>query len=133
MISSSLLVLSSLLPAFSFPSPAADPAACPLSKRAAAPYTSQFPYGGATLNGLPGSQTGGFLVPATGDTAHEFQNPPSGAQRGPCPGLNVLANYGFISRDGITTFDELVAAQQNVSVRCPRIVNRYSQSSLTGV
>lgn len=30
------------------------------------------------------------------------------------PGLNTAANHGFISRDGITTFDELVAAQQNI-------------------
>lgn len=30
------------------------------------------------------------------------------------PGLNVMANYGFISRDGVSSFDELVAAQQNM-------------------
>ena len=86
-----------------------------LSRRAAAPPTAQFPYGGAKIDGLPGSQKGGFQVPAPGDTAHEFQPPPAGAMRGPCPGLNTMANHGFISRDGITTFDELVAAQQNVS------------------
>jgi hypothetical protein len=28
----------------------------------------------------------------------DFEN---GAQRGPCPGLNALANHGYIPRDGI--------------------------------
>lgn len=31
-----------------------------------------------------------------------------------CPGLNTAANHGFLARDGITTFNELVDAQQNV-------------------
>lgn len=35
-------------------------------------------------------------------------------QNSPCPGLNAAANHGFLARDGITTFDELVAAQQNM-------------------
>jgi hypothetical protein len=30
------------------------------------------------------------------------------------PGLNTAANHGFISRDGLTTLDELIAAQQNL-------------------
>jgi len=56
----------------------------------------------------------GVHVPAPGDTEHYYQDPPPGAQRGPCPGLNTLANHGFLSRDGITTYTELVAALQNV-------------------
>lgn len=34
---------------------------------------------------------------------HSFQPPDfdKGDQRGPCPGLNALANHGYISRDGI--------------------------------
>jgi hypothetical protein len=28
--------------------------------------------------------------------------------------LNAAANHGFIARSGLTTFDEIVAAQQNV-------------------
>jgi hypothetical protein len=35
-------------------------------------------------------------------------------QRGPCPGLNVAANHNFLAHDGITTFNELVDAQQNL-------------------
>ena len=31
-----------------------------------------------------------------------------------CPGLNVAANHGFLARDGVTTFNELVDAQQNI-------------------
>jgi hypothetical protein len=56
-----------------------------IGRRAAAPYTPQFPYEGAQIDGLPGSQVGGILVPADGDTAHEYQDPPAGGQRGPCP------------------------------------------------
>jgi hypothetical protein len=34
---------------------------------------------------------------------HEFQPPnfDRGDQRGPCPGLNALANHGYLPRDGI--------------------------------
>jgi hypothetical protein len=31
-----------------------------------------------------------------------------------CPGLNTAANHNFLAHDGITTYDELVDAQQNV-------------------
>ena len=75
---------------------------------------SKYPYGGAKINGLPGSQIGNVQVPAPGDVDHQYQDPPAGAFRGPCPGLNAAANHGFLSRDGIVTFNELVAAQQNV-------------------
>jgi hypothetical protein len=35
--------------------------------------------------------------------AHAFQPPnfAQGDQRGPCPGLNALANHGYIPRNGI--------------------------------
>lgn len=35
-------------------------------------------------------------------------------RRGPCPALNALANHGYISRDGVTNMDEVVAAAQDV-------------------
>ena len=41
---------------------------------------------------------------------HAFQAPKSTDQRGPCPGLNALANHGYISRTGVTSFAELVTA-----------------------
>ncbi|EDU46685.1 oxidase [Pyrenophora tritici-repentis] len=45
---------------------------------------------------------------------HAFQPPRDTDKRGPCPGLNVLANHGFISRDGITSFAEVVTAVNQV-------------------
>lgn len=41
---------------------------------------------------------------------HAFQAPKSTDQRGPCPGLNALANHGYISHTGITSFAEVVTA-----------------------
>ena len=58
----------------------------------AAPYNASYPYTGAQ-NGLPGTGTGGILVPAAGDTAHAFEAPGPNDIRGPCPGLNTAANH----------------------------------------
>ncbi|KAM0798766.1 Chloroperoxidase [Usnea florida] len=79
----------------------------------AAPITSDFPYAGA-IDGLPSTRPGNFQVPANGDTAHQFVPPGPNDIRGPCPGLNTAANHNFISHDGVTTFSELVDAQQNI-------------------
>ena len=89
--------------------------ACPFNSnhQGAAPYNSKFPYTGAK-NGLPGTGIGGIKVPATGDTAHAFEAPGPNDIRGPCPGLNTAANHHFISHDGITNFNELLDAQQNL-------------------
>ncbi|EMD60093.1 hypothetical protein GGP41_009491 [Bipolaris sorokiniana] len=81
--------------------------------KGAAPYTEPYTYTGAK-NGAPGNQRGGIKVPADGDTAHAYTPPGPNDIRGPCPGLNALANHNFISHDGITNFQELVDAQQNV-------------------
>lgn len=35
------------------------------------------------------------------DEAHPWQAPGPGDQRGPCPGLNTLANHGYIPRNGL--------------------------------
>ncbi|PPJ52508.1 hypothetical protein CBER1_10348 [Cercospora berteroae] len=76
--------------------------------------TEDFPYLGAK-NGSPGTGKGGIQVPAPGDVAHVFKEPnPQTDIRGPCPALNALANHGFIAHDGITTYKELMDAQQNV-------------------
>ncbi|KAL4967790.1 peroxidase family protein [Aspergillus stella-maris] len=47
---------------------------------------------------------------------HAFHPPDfdSGDQRGPCPGLNALANHGYIPRSGVTTFTEAIAAANKV-------------------
>jgi hypothetical protein len=76
------------------------------------------------INGQAGSTTGGIQVPAPGDTLHQFIAPNYTVDiRGPCPGLNVLANHGFLARDGITTYNELVDAQQNVYNTGPALAN----------
>ncbi|KAL0936074.1 oxidase [Colletotrichum truncatum] len=41
----------------------------------------------------------------------DFEN---GAQRGPCPGLNALANHGYINRKGVTSLVEVTAAINTV-------------------
>ena len=111
-----------------------DQASCPFNPnhKGAAPFDPRWPYTGAQ-KGLPGSQIGGIKVPADGDTAHAFDPPTAQDIRGPCPGLNAAANHHvrcqyslasiecqssppdqFLSHDGITNFNELVDAQQNV-------------------
>ncbi|KIS72423.1 uncharacterized protein UMAG_00822 [Mycosarcoma maydis] len=41
------------------------------------------------------------LLPPGEDKYHPWQAPPRGAKRGPCPGLNTIANHGYIPRNGI--------------------------------
>lgn len=88
---------------------------CPFNAnhKPAAAYSSKYPYTGAK-NGAPGTGVGGIKVPADGDTAHAFVAPGPNDIRGPCPGLNAAANHNFLAHDGITTFTELVDAQQNM-------------------
>ena len=110
-------------------------ATCPFNAnhKPANPITTKYPYNGA-INGKPGKGKGGYLVPAKvslnfgvmfcshadvyqprkGDTAHQFVAPGPNDIRGPCPGLNTAANHNFLAHDGITTFNELVDAQQNL-------------------
>ena len=44
---------------------------------------------------------------------HTLTEPPFNSPSS-CPGLNVAANHNFLAHDGITTYNELVDAQQNV-------------------
>ncbi|KAK2000999.1 oxidase [Colletotrichum falcatum] len=48
--------------------------------------------------------------------SHRFIPPDfeKGDQRGPCPGLNALANHGYISRDGVTGIAEVTGAVNRV-------------------
>ncbi|KAF7971577.1 hypothetical protein HWV62_20830 [Athelia sp. TMB] len=48
------------------------------------------------------------------DEQHSFQTPGPTDQRGGCPGLNIMANYGYISHTGVTTATELLWAQQEM-------------------
>ncbi|TFK18472.1 Cloroperoxidase [Coprinopsis marcescibilis] len=44
------------------------------------------------------------------DPAHPFLAPVPGDQRGPCPGLNTLANHGYIPRDGVASPSQIISA-----------------------
>ncbi|KAJ4294179.1 hypothetical protein N0V90_007869 [Kalmusia sp. IMI 367209] len=92
-----------------------SPRDCPFNPdhKNAAPITDEYPYNGAK-NGVAGKGVGGYQVPDPGDTAHAFEEPGPNDIRGPCPGLNTAANHHFLAHDGITTFNELVDAQQNI-------------------
>lgn len=48
------------------------------------------------------------LVDVTGDYA--FVAPGDGDQRGPCPGLNALANHGYLPHNGIATIEQFIQA-----------------------
>lgn len=51
-------------------------------------------------------------VSVTGD--HRFIAPTKNDFRGPCPGLNAMANHGYISRNGYTNIAEIVSGGQAV-------------------
>ncbi|KAL9935783.1 hypothetical protein V8E36_005360 [Tilletia maclaganii] len=44
------------------------------------------------------------------DSAHPYRKPRSSDIRGPCPGLNTLANHGYLNRTGIVTPQDIVTA-----------------------
>ncbi|THV43716.1 hypothetical protein BGAL_1034g00010 [Botrytis galanthina] len=92
-----------------------DTTSCPFNANHidAPGISDSYPYNGAK-NGLAGKGKGGYQVPAPGDTDHQFIAPKSTDIRGPCPVLNAAANHNFLARDGITTYNELVDAQQNL-------------------
>ncbi|KAG8684815.1 hypothetical protein FRC09_015129 [Ceratobasidium sp. 395] len=45
---------------------------------------------------------------------HAFQPPNPGDLRGPCPGLNALANHGYLPRSGLVTFNQAIQACNSV-------------------
>ncbi|KAJ6526495.1 hypothetical protein DFH09DRAFT_1371651 [Mycena vulgaris] len=45
---------------------------------------------------------------------HQFIQAGPNDHRGPCPGLNSLANHGFISRSGVDTFLNIIKASNQV-------------------
>jgi hypothetical protein len=51
-------------------------------------------------------------IDVTGD--HEFRAPLSTDQRGPCPGLNAMANHGYIARSGVVSLIDAVAGVHQV-------------------
>ncbi|KAK5163810.1 uncharacterized protein LTR77_010484 [Saxophila tyrrhenica] len=65
----------------------------------------------STLNALGPLDTS---KPINVHGVHAFHPPTETDQRGPCPGLNALANHGYISRDGIVSLLEVVPAINRV-------------------
>lgn len=62
----------------------------------------------------PTPQTYGLkAIPGT-DADHKYIAPGPNDRRGVCVALNTMANHGYISRDGITTWAEAANAIQNV-------------------
>ncbi|KAM0714459.1 hypothetical protein Q7P37_010246 [Cladosporium fusiforme] len=45
---------------------------------------------------------------------HAFKAPSSTDERGPCPGLNALANHGYINRNGVTSLVDAVVGMHHV-------------------
>jgi hypothetical protein len=64
-----------------------------------------------TINGLLGS-VAAAVDPNNKrpEPGYEFQAPKSSDSRGPCPGLNLLANYGYLPRDGHVNFGQVLEA-----------------------
>lgn len=60
---------------------------------------------------LPSNITGLKKFP---EAAYPYQDPKPSDQRGPCPGMNTLANHGYINRNGITTVAQTVVAAARV-------------------
>ncbi|MCJ1449873.1 hypothetical protein MMC28_000201 [Mycoblastus sanguinarius] len=87
--------------------------------------TLDLPNGGGLLNGLlqpltgelsnielPTPQPQGLAAIPGDDPDHQFQAPGPTDVRGICPTLNTLANHGYLSRNGITTFAQAANAVQ---------------------
>ncbi|KJA24696.1 hypothetical protein HYPSUDRAFT_161601 [Hypholoma sublateritium FD-334 SS-4] len=64
-----------------------------------------------TLEKPPG-QMKNTLTKLVNDPAHPWIAPAPDDQRDPCPGLNTLANHGYLPRDGIATPAQIVNAVQ---------------------
>ncbi|KAH8806895.1 Chloroperoxidase [Flagelloscypha sp. PMI_526] len=70
---------------------------------------SAFAFPGGKLIQAPPKQayTGIKQIP---DKKHPYKAPGPNDLRGPCPGLNTLANHGYLPRNGIATFEDIVNA-----------------------
>lgn len=49
------------------------------------------------------------------EPGYDYQEPGPNDSRGPCPGLNLLANHGYLPRDGYVNFGQVVNATACVS------------------
>lgn len=49
------------------------------------------------------------------EAGYTFQAPGPSDSRGPCPGLNLLANYGYLPRNGYVNLGQVIAATSQVT------------------
>lgn len=49
------------------------------------------------------------------EAGYTFQAPGPSDSRGPCPGLNLLANYGYLPRNGYVNLGQVIAATAYVT------------------
>ncbi|KDQ53210.1 hypothetical protein JAAARDRAFT_210155 [Jaapia argillacea MUCL 33604] len=57
----------------------------------------------------PLANAGSILIP---DAAHPYIPPGPLDQRGPCPGLNTMANHGYLPRNGIVSSADIINGAQ---------------------
>jgi hypothetical protein len=67
---------------------------------------------GDTVSGLLNSVKAAIVVKSNlrPEPGFEFQAPGPGDSRGPCPGLNLLANYGYLPRNGYVNQGQVLEA-----------------------
>ncbi|TIC90402.1 Aromatic peroxygenase [Colletotrichum higginsianum] len=65
-----------------------------------------------TISGLLGAVAQGTLNPndKRPEPGFEFKAPGPGDSRGPCPGLNLLANHGYLPHDGHVNLGQVIEA-----------------------
>lgn len=65
------------------------------------------------VNGIvPGFDAKAQRIDVSGD--HAFLPPGHGDLRGPCPGLNALANHNYLPHNGVATIDQFISATNSV-------------------
>ncbi|KAJ3509945.1 heme-thiolate peroxidase [Coprinellus aureogranulatus] len=73
---------------------------------------------------LPGTPPGPLEFSGTKliyDEAHPFVAPGNEDMRGPCPGLNTLANHGYLPHNGVATPAQIINAVQEGKYFDPRV------------
>ncbi|CDR99238.1 hypothetical protein, partial [Sporisorium scitamineum] len=80
-----------------------------------------------------GIRRDGGLMPPAEDSAHPWQAPAKGAKRGPCPGLNTIANHGYIPRNGIVNPVELLVGTFNGLNLSPDLAGILAAISFVGM
>ncbi|GME36764.1 Chloroperoxidase [Neofusicoccum parvum] len=76
-------------------------------------YAAQTSHKEKRINGIsPGFNAEAQRIDVSGE--HAFVAPGSGDIRGPCPGLNALANHNFIPHNGVATITQFVEATNSV-------------------